>query len=287
MKTRPVWRVSAGIILAVLILLGSASGVFADFTPPGSVKQYSWDPSEGGGSPKWTNGTNAGYWEGETAAMAAEISNESGNTYDLPICLQVWELPLPTKGYGFTAFEPFHTTTRAPNLPPPTLPGDETITYDGITGLPVGTEWDLTKSPIYGYNITINSVSAPVVGAAAGCDTNELGVTVNYTPAADSSAYIVWGGHIAKAGDPLPAGSPDTTVPVGKSAGFTGGNFQARLQTTAADKTLPFQVDFGPNAIAMRSLEASSGVAAFAPLALLGLLAVVVTALVYRRLPQA
>jgi hypothetical protein len=50
----------------------------------------SWDPS---GSGSWTTGSDVGYWEGETAARVAEITNEAGQTYDLPICLQVWEEP--------------------------------------------------------------------------------------------------------------------------------------------------------------------------------------------------
>jgi hypothetical protein len=138
------------------------------------VEQNSWDPSTGGSSPKWTNGGNAGYWEGETAVMVAEIVNEQGTTYDLPICLQVWEEPSPpTKAYGFVGFAPFDTTTRGSNLPPPALPGGE-----DITGFPAG-PWDTGDANVYGYNITINSVSAPALGLP-NCYANEIGVVVNY-----------------------------------------------------------------------------------------------------------
>lgn len=269
MRTRTTRTARWASLLALLLVLATVGAAFAAYTPPGSIKQYSWDPSVGGGSPKWTNGTNPGYAEGETAVMTAEITKEQGVTYDLPICLQVWELPAPpTKAYGFTGFEPPFTTTRAPNLPPPSLPGGVVIDY----AFPA--PWDTSNPLVYGYNITINSVTAPLVGEAAGCNTNEIGVTINYTPLTDSG-YLVWGGHVAKAGDPLPAGSPDATVPVGKSANYIGGNFQARLKTTAADKTLPFTAAAAPTAVALRDLAASplalpaGGLLAFA--AVLGL----------------
>jgi hypothetical protein len=280
MKHRRRTKVGLAVLLAGLLLALPVATVFAELTPPGSVKQYSWDPSTGGGFPKWTNGENSGYWEGETAAMAAEITGEQGKTWDLPICLQVWEEPAPpTKAYGFTAFEPFDATTRPPNLPPPALPGDEAINY----GFPA--PWDTGDPLVYGYNIAINSVTAPVVGLP-NCYANEIGVVVNYTPQANTGAYIVWGGHIAQAGDPLPAGSPDAIVPQGKSAGHIIGNFQARLRTASADKTLPFKVNAGPNAIEVRSLSGSVALGvpygiAFAALAGLG-----AAGLLYRRRVQ-
>lgn len=270
-------RVHLSVVLAALLLLASVLGALAQsypLTPPGSVKQYSWDPRDSGGSPKWTNGNNPGYFEGETAAMTAEIVNQEGNIFNLPICLQVYETPLPTKAYAFTAFEPFNTTWRMPNLPPPSLPGPgASITYDAM-GNPVGPEWDLGHPSVYGYNLEIISVTDPLMGAAAGCNTNELGVTVTYKPLAKAGAYIVWGGHIARAGDPLPAGAPDLSVPSGKSAGYAVGVFQARLKTAQADKTLPFKVSV-PTAVALSSLTAvggsSAGVAVFAVVVAAGL----------------
>ncbi len=235
--------------LLVVLLFGISSVVaFAGLTPPGSVQQSSWDPSVGGGSPKWTHGDNPGYREGETAVMVAEITGEAGNTYDLPICLQVWQAS--SGAYAFTAFARFDTTIRPPNLPPPALPGGESINY----AFPA--PWDTSSPLVYGYNIAINSVSAPVVGTP-NCDANEIGVVVNYTPQADSGAYIAWGGHIAKAGDSLPAGAPDAIVPTGKSASYINGNFQARLRTLSADKTLPFKVT-QPSAVTLGELRAEN-----------------------------
>jgi hypothetical protein len=272
MKDHPRFHLVAAILLIGLLVLASGITAFAQaplvLTPPGSVKQYSWDPSVWGGNPKWTNGNNPGYVEGETAVMAAEIVNENGVTYDLPICLQAWEKS--TGAYAFTAFEPFNTTTQ-----PPAFPGGESIDY----GFP--SPWDLSESPVYGYNITINSVTAQVVGLP-NCYENEIGVVVNYTPMTDTGAYIVWGGHIARAGDPLPTGAPDATVPAGKSAGYTTGNFQARLRTAAADKTLPFKVD-QPTAVTLQSFAASVSQGTPYGFALAAMVGLVVVGSVYRR----
>jgi hypothetical protein len=277
MKDRPRFHLVAATLLIGLLVLASGITTFAQtplaLTPPGSVKQYSWDPSVGGGSPKWTNGDNPGYWEGETAVMAAEITKEQGNTYELPICLQVWETS--SGAYAFTGFEPFNTTTRSPNLPPPALPGGESINY----GFPA--PWDTGDPLIYGYNITINSVTSPVVGAP-NCDPNEIGVVVNYTPQTNTGAYIVWGGHVAKAGDLLPAGAPDATVPVGKSAQYTTGNFQARIRTAAADKTLPFKV-YAPTAVTLQSFAASVSQGTPYGFALAAMVGLVVVGSVHRR----
>lgn len=258
-------RINLSLIFAAFVILVMVGGVFAQttstLTPPGSVKQYSWNPAVGGAYPAWTNGNNTGYMEGETAVMAAEISKEAGKTYDLPICLQVWEAPLPVKAYAFTSFEPFDTTTRAPNLPPAAFPGGEPIDYT------FGPGWDVSKPPVYGFNITINSVTPQTLGLAAGCSANEIGVTVNYTPLTDSGAYLVWGGHIALPGDVLPAGTEaitgDAVVPQGKSAGYVLGNFQARLKTAAADKTLPFKVET-VNAVGLSAFGATATTASAA-----------------------
>jgi hypothetical protein len=247
-------RLSLGlaIFLAGLLIVVLVVPVFALPTPQASVSRSAWDPS----IPGWTIAGDQGYWEGETAVMAAIISDQMGNTWDLTLCLDVWtpNPPTPPYAYGFTAFEPFDTTTRAPNLPPPTLPGGEAINY----AFPA--PWDTGDPNVYGYNITINSVSAPVVGAP--CNANALGVVVNYTPQTNANAYIVWGGHIASTGDPLPAGSPDATVPAGMSAGFVATVFEARIKTDGADRNLIFKVLFGPTAITLRSFEASAAVPA-------------------------
>lgn len=274
MKAGPVRRISSSLVLVAVLVAITAVVAFAGLTPPGSIKQYSWDPDTGGSFPKWTNGNDPGYWEGETAAMAAEIVGEAGMTYDLPICLQLFEAS--SGAYGFTGFAAFNTTTRAPNLPPPALPGGEAINY----AFPA--PWDTGSPLVYGYNLTINSVSAPVVGAP-NCNANEIGLVVNYTPQTASGAYIVWGGHIAKGGDPLPAGAPDLTVPMGKSAGYVNGNFQARLRTLSADKTLPFKVLFGPAAVSLRDFTAAASSGALVLVVLAALAGVGVVGLVRRR----
>lgn len=275
------------ILLSLILVLVSVTAVFAlDLTPPGSVKQYSWDPSIPGGSPKWTNGENKGYDEGNTAVMVAEITKEQGVTYDLPICLQVTESPF--KGaYGFTGFEPFNTTTKT-NLPPTEFPNGDPI--DLTFPVPAWDTGDLIYG-VYGYKITINSVTPATVGVGDtfDCNPNEVGVVVNYTPKADTG-YVVWGGHIAMPGNPLPTGDyPDPNgnglVDAGEGAMAMTGNFQARLRTAAADKTLPFVVEM-PNAVELSSFGASASQALPYGLSLLGLAAAGAAGFAYRRRKQ-
>ncbi len=122
-------RLSLGlaIFLAGLLIVVLVVPVFAVSNPAGQRHGSAWDPSIAA----WTFPSDQGYWEGETAVMAAVISGQKGNTWDLTLCLDVWtpNPPTPPYAYGFTAFAPFNTTTRAPNLPPPTLPGGEAINY--------------------------------------------------------------------------------------------------------------------------------------------------------------
>jgi hypothetical protein len=274
-RSRRVWVV----LLTLILVFVSVTTVFAALTPAGSVNQTSWDPSA---SPtaKWTTGENKAYWEGETAAIAAEIVNELNNPYDLPVCLDVWN---ESNGvYAFTGFEAFGTTARTR---PGVLPGGEPITYAGAG--PTGAGWDVEFAPIYGYNIDITAVTAPVVGLP-NCNTHEIGVVVTYTPLANASAYIVWGGHIAKEGDPLPPGVPnaDATVPTGMSAGFMNGTFQTRLRTAAADKTDNFKVLFGPNAVELSSFGATATQALPYGLALLGLAGAGAAGFAFRRRKQ-
>ncbi len=252
-------RVTLSAFLAILMILVSVAGVFALNTPPGSVDQRSWDPS---GS-VWSGGTgeNKGWWEGETAAMVAGISTDVGTEYTLPICLEVWKPP-KTDAFGFTKFAPFnfsfaHVASTGRNVPT-TLPSGDPIP----SSFPA-TNWDTDDASVWGFNINISTV-VPLALGAGGCGPNEIGMAVTYTRTNNNTAsYIVWGGHIAQAGDPLPSGAPATVVPTGQSAHYINGNFQGRLKTAAADKTLSFVVNFGPNAVTLSSLAASAGVPVF------------------------
>jgi hypothetical protein len=286
--TGPSTRARTGRIalVSLILVLVSVTVAFAGplaLTPSGSVSQYSWDPS----SATWIKSLNKAYWEGETVVMAAEITNQHARTLDLPICLQVTQVPF-TGAYAFTNFEPFYTTTRAPNLPPPTLPGGEAITYDA--GAPTGDEWALSILPISGYNISIKSVSAMVMGPP-NCNANELGLVVTFMPLSERG-YILWGGHVAKVGDPIPAGAPeppgqeDGVVSPGESARFIEDPFEATLKTEGGDKDLPCQIETGPNAVELSSFGASASQALPYGLSLLGLAAAGAAGFAFRRRKQ-
>jgi len=205
-------------------------------TDPGSIKQYSWSPQSQGGFPKWTNGDNVGYAEGETAAMVANIVGEQGIEHSLPICLEV----VKGDAYGFVDFASFDTEfanlTATGRTAPTNLPDGEVIDF---------TDGNWSPSPVsglvYGYKINILGVTAPVFGEP-NCYANEIGLVVDYVALSDSG-YVAWGGTISKAGDMAPDGNE---VLEGHSARFINGTFLARLRTLAADKTLPYKVESAP-----------------------------------------
>jgi hypothetical protein len=262
------------VLLSLILVLVSVTVVSAQggLTPASLFdQQYSWDPS----SAKWIHGENKGYSEGQTAAMVAALKVPEGGEYDLPICLQVTESPF-TAAYGFLGFEPFDTTVS-----PPTLPGDEPIDY--LFNAP----WYTDFAPlIYGYNIEITGVTPQAVGLPD-CYANEIGVVVSYK--SHGNGYIVWGGHIAKPTDPIPDGvvpGGGGTVPENQGASWMTGNFQARIRTASADKTLPFVVEPAANAVELSSFGATASQVLPYGLSLLGLAAAGAAGFAFRRRKQ-
>jgi hypothetical protein len=270
-------RIGWLVLLSLILVSVSVSAVFADFTylltDPGSIKQYSWAPHSQGGFPKWTNGDNVGWAEGETAAMIANIVGEQGVQHSLPICLEV----LKGDAYGFVGFAPFDTEfahlTATGRTAPTKLPDGEDLDL-------TDSNWDPTplSGLVYGYQIDILGVTAPVYGLP-NCYANEIGIVVDYVALSDSG-YIAWGGTISKVGDIAPDGNE---VLEGHSARFINGTFLARLRTLAADKTLPFKVESAPNAVELSSFGATAAQALPYGLALLGLAATGAAGLAIRR----
>jgi len=272
-RARGVWL----LLLTLVLVFVSVTAVFADttypLTDPGSIKQYSWDPHSQGGFPKWTNGDNVGYAEGETAAMVANIVGEKNVRHSLPICLEV----LKNGVYGFVGFAPFDTEfanlVATGRTAPTQLPDGEAIDF---------TDGNWYPSPlcglVWGYQIDILNVTAPVYGLP-NCYANEIGVVVDYEALSDS-AYIAWGGTISKEGDIAPDGNE---VMAGYTARFIDGTFLARLRTAAADKTLPYKVESAPNAVELNGFGATAAQGLPYGMALLGLAAAGAAGFVIRK----
>jgi hypothetical protein len=278
------------VLLSLILVFVCVTAVIAQdiYVPKGSYDPDSWDPK----FPKWVSGQNSDLMEGQTAPMAVQIVNESGNTYELALCLQIVESPF-TGAYGFTAFEPFDKSFAAfdgvPAISP--IPTEfETgapIDYPGYSG-----PWDRHHPFVWGYNITINNVTDPSINSAICEPQAELGVLVTFTATSDTDAYIAFGGHLAKAGDPLPMGvvlppgQMEYIVQPGQSASFMTGVFQARMATPAGDKTLPYKVIYNPNAVELSSFGAVASQALPYGLSLLGLAGVGAAGFAFRRRKQ-
>jgi uncharacterized repeat protein (TIGR01451 family) len=208
-----------------------------DPMPAGSVSPTVWDPAEGVAD-AYEPGNPTGYSEGETASMNAEIVSEAGHTHTLSVCLQVEDTAGQLE-YAFVGFSPWNATTSA-DANHTLLPNGTAINYeDGL--------WDLDDANIWGWNLTVNSVSAVFRGTGVGtdCGIDSIGVNVNVTMPVDNSAlnpaYLTWGGIFAYPGATVPPFAfTDAIVPVGKSASNVNGTFQSRLADMTADKTINY-----------------------------------------------
>jgi uncharacterized repeat protein (TIGR01451 family) len=194
---------------------------------------------------KWVGGNPSGYVEGDTAAMGAllEVGNSGDGYWLVNLTMQVHESPF-TNAYGFTDFEQFDFTVM-----PQWLFGNNrhnnTIPIDYV-----GDEWDIGHPFIWLYNAEFVEMIAPspyepTLGVG-GFD-NYIGVSVKFTKNNDDDCWILFGGHIAVPGDPLPADSPedppsidDDYVDDGEGASAMTGVFQTRVGA-GGDKTINFK----------------------------------------------
>lgn len=230
------------VAVAVLALLLAGAvlappAVWAAFVNPGSISPHVWSPDA---SPaKYENGNPDGYVEADTTAMAVHIKNEAGNTYDIDLCL---ELEKPQSGINYYGFSAFDTDGWDASYLPGYLPAANGSNCGSNCVIDYGDgTWDFDASGIWGRYVTINTVSAQTRGGGT-CIANYVGVSVNFSvDAGQNDAWLTYGGLLAVPGASLPAGSPDSTVPIGRGASAVGGTFQARLSTSGADKTINFQ----------------------------------------------
>ena len=183
-----------------------------------SLKKHEvWDPAPA--TLNWVPGHPKGYTEGETAAFRVTIEANAGEQLMFHACLDYDD----SGAYAFTEIDPWNTS------------------HTGMTPPPAGA--DLTGEVAPGFNgagLTIDSVTS--LGEGAGlCPANYLGWEVTFTMATTGTGYVVYGGHIAAPGDPLPGGG---TVPNGQGAASASGVFQARVETEGGgDKTVNFSPD--------------------------------------------
>ena len=183
-----------------------------------SLKKHEvWDPAPA--TSDWVPGHPKGYTEGETAAFRVTIEASAGEQLMFHTCLDFDD----SAAYAFTDIDPWNSSHTG-MAPPPAI-------------------GDLTGEVAPGFNgagLTINSATS--LGEGGGlCPTNYLGWEVIFTMTATGTAYVVYGGHIAAPGDPLPGGG---TVPDGQGAASTSGVFQARVETDGGgDKTVNFSPD--------------------------------------------
>lgn len=244
--------------LFTLVLVISSLGVVAVHAqllpvPSGSVFPDGWDLNDS----KWDNGKVKGYVEGQTAPMLTAIDNQMGMTYWTDICVQVYAGTYsPGDPFAFLGFAPWNTSVTMVGR---SLPDGTIIDYgDG--------NWDLDHPEVWGYKTDIISVAAPAQGLGPGgggtneCDPAYYGVRVVFTPLAASGAYIIWGGHMAKPGDPIPADFFDetglTNVPLGQGASAVGGGFKTRVEGSG-DKTINFaSPEAVPTAVDLASFTA-------------------------------
>lgn len=293
-------RTAGKLALAAALLLAlalSAVAVFAalpaptvPLVPSGAISPAVWSP-DANPNAKWETGNPDGYAEGDSAAITFHIDPDDLTTdteYQVYLCLQIEDGSNSPYNYAFSAATAWDAT-----LLPPTLPAANQST---AIATPPYTDpaWDTDNAVVYGYNVDIISVDGPERGTGNttapfnDCDTNYLGGLIKFSvPSGVDDAWITFGGRFASAGDPVPAGVPQTgdpvvsNVPDGRSASFINGTFQARIGGTG-DKTINFQGN-STTAVTLADIGAAASSPALLPAALLLLGALASLAFARRR----
>src|SRR2546426_2464343 len=167
----------------------TAQAKFTDAPLPSNVQLRQWETKPTG---NWITGNlgtnNSDYEEGETVPFQLDVGglSTSGNPYTFSVCR---DFQSGTKrGYLFLA--PFNTSRAAA--------AGGTITS--------------TNGPFSGVNITINSFTE--VGGQGACQAGhrETQVSINSTGA--TTAFVLWGGHLASPIDPgVGAGNGASSYP--------------------------------------------------------------------------
>jgi hypothetical protein len=185
-------------------------------------QHFAWNPNTGA----WSTGQPKDYTEGETAPFRVLVNSFAlpNTDYFTNVCL---EIDAGGGSYAFTGFE------------------DWDITYGGSVTAPTTGEVGPGSGPFQGVGLQVTAHQILGIGDS-GCPTDFLAAYVEFTMDGDSAngpegsaGAIVYGGHIAAAGDPLPGGG---TVPSGGGAGSISGVFQAAMgDGSGGNKTVNFK----------------------------------------------
>ena len=208
--------VASRLVLTISLLLVLAPPALAQETLPnqGVFSPSVWAPQ----TAKWENGLPRGYAETESAALAVELkSGLAAGSYVMELILQVSQSGSPVR-YGFSGVTAWDVSYQ-----PPTLPDGPAVDYSYASPL-----WDRDHPVVWGYNLDVDSVTAPFWRQESNGNWN-LVMSVVFTTNG-GQGFMVYGGRFAAPGDALPAGVPaglDPVVPWGQGASSISGNFQS------------------------------------------------------------
>lgn len=207
--------IRTGLLILSMLVITVSLAVAATWVGNRVTDWGAWQPSDS----TWVVGQPKGYSEGETAPFYVEVTDATGGSFQFDICFDYTKFA--GGPYAFTGLERWDVAYS------PTLPLGAPIT-------------DMSNPLVYASNATIDSVIdlGPNLSTVCHNNVDYLPWQVQFTMNA-GTAYIVFGGHLAAPGDPLPTGG---VVPDGKGASQVSGVFQWRLGSEGqGDKTINFK----------------------------------------------
>lgn len=218
------------IVISLILIFSVISGALAAPWVTNKLKEHRvYDPL----TDDYVPGNTKGYTEGQAASFYIQVQSNTNDIFQLDICLDYNN----SGAYFFTGLEPFDTD----------------FLEDHGAPLPTGTLTGVATDNVRGIDITIDTVTELGVTGAGGdltslCPNNYIGWRVEFT-LNQPLGYLVYGGHLAVPGDPLPTGG---TVPANQGASSISGVAQARIATDGGgDKT----INFMPGAVAPASAD--------------------------------
>ena len=216
-SARGVVRLGAVASLAAVAVLAVASiaSSAAPIALPASVSLNGWDTV----SDSWTPGNTVQYSEGDVIPFRLDLSGLSTTeTYRVNICREFQN----GTHYGFLFLDEFDTTVPLTNAEAGGTVVDQPDAFAGV-------------------NTTVTNVNT-VNGTGGICGPQERLVQVDVTVSSATTAYLLWGGHLASPIDQVPGAPAGTIVGFGNGAGsYPGSSLAMRL--VSPDKTVPVPIN--------------------------------------------